>query len=66
MATCTSACQSEDINGDCFNQVSLSHDMPRRLRVQLLYGTESLEFDARISGAELPVDRADSLVAFFC
>ncbi len=36
--------------------------MPRRLSVRLLHGIESLEFDARIRGAELPVDRADSLV----
>jgi hypothetical protein len=37
--------------------------MPRRLSVRLLHGIESLEFDARISRAELPVHCADSLVA---
>jgi len=29
----------------------------------LLHGIEALEFDARVSRAELPVDSADSLVA---
>ncbi len=33
-----------------------------RLRIRLLYGIEPFEFDARISRAKLPVDRADSLV----
>src|SRR5258708_13049370 len=37
--------------------------MPRRLRVRLLHGIESLEFDTRIRRAELPVDRAHLLVA---
>lgn len=47
----------------CSNYVRLSHDMPRRLSVRLLYGIESLQFDARIRRAELPVHGADSLVA---
>ncbi len=29
----------------------------------LLHGIEPFEFDARIRGAELPIDRADSLTA---
>ncbi len=37
--------------------------MSRRLRIRLLHRIESLQFDTRISGAELPVDRADSLIA---
>lgn len=36
--------------------------MPRRLRVRLLHRIESLEFNARILRAKLPVDRADLLV----
>ncbi len=36
--------------------------MPRKLRVRLLHGIESFEFDARIRRAELPVHRADLLV----
>ena len=47
---------------DCFNYLRVSHDMPWRLIVRLLYGIESLEFDARICCAELPVDRANTLV----
>ena len=41
----------------------MSHDIARRVRVRLLHGIEALEFDARVSRAELPVDSADSLVA---
>lgn len=37
--------------------------MHRKLGCRLLHGIESFEFDARIRRAELPVDRADSLVA---
>jgi hypothetical protein len=33
------------------------------LGFRLLHGVKSLEFDARISRAELPVDGADLLVA---
>jgi len=38
--------------------------MHRRLSVRLLHGIEPFEFDARIRCTELPIDGADSLVAF--
>ena len=46
----------------CFHYLKLSHGGPRRLSVRLLHRIESFEFDACIRRAELPVDRADSLV----
>src|SRR6266536_5099952 len=51
------------IRRHCFNEVSLSHDMPRRLSVRWLHRIEAFEFDTRIRRAELPVDGADLLVA---
>jgi len=47
-------------NCHCFHYLRFLHN---RLRVWLLYGIESLELDARICRAKLPVHRANSLVA---
>src|SRR2546421_2621305 len=44
-------------------QLVTGNSIPRRLRVWLLHGIEAFEFDARVRCAELPVDRAHSLVA---